>query len=65
MNVLKLCNLRREVGSWSEELQWAVKRMKGRALIFLILRLAWRACIYFIWKERNQRLYNNRKVSPG
>ena len=50
-SVLKLCNIRREVGSWSEEIHWVVKKMKGRALISLILRIAWRACIYLTWES--------------
>ena len=63
-SVLKLCNQRRDVGSWTEELNWAVKRTQGRTLVSLILRIAWRACIYLTWKGRNQRLYKNRRASP-
>ena len=56
--ILQLCELRRAVLGWSAELNWAVKKLKGRSLIAIILRAAWRAYVYFIWREKNQRLYN-------
>ena len=56
--ILQLCGLHRDVGSWEEELTWAVQRIKGKALISIILRIAWKAFIYFVWKERNRRLHN-------
>ena len=54
--ILQLCGLRREVHGWAAELNWAVKKLKGRSLVSIILRVAWRAFVYFIWRERNQRL---------
>ncbi|MBA0623593.1 hypothetical protein Godav_009046, partial [Gossypium davidsonii] len=34
---------------------WTMKRLKGKALITIVLKLGWNACIYWILKERNNR----------
>ncbi|XVF59778.1 hypothetical protein PTKIN_Ptkin07bG0303400 [Pterospermum kingtungense] len=56
-SVLLLCNLRRDVLSWNEELHWASRKLRGKSLPSTVLRWAWVAFIYFIWKERNFRLH--------
>ena len=38
--VLKLCGLGRTIGSWSEELRWVSIKLKGKALISIVLRIA-------------------------
>lgn len=58
--ILKLCGLRRRVGDWSFETQWAMEKIKGKAFITAILKIAWNACIYFIWMERNGRLHDRK-----
>ena len=58
--VLQLCGLQRAVQDWNTKMNWAVKKLKGRSLISIILTVAWRAFVYLIWKERNQRMYNQR-----
>ena len=58
--VLQLCGLQREVYSWDVEVNWAIKKLKGKSLVAIILRIAWRAYIYGIWRERNQRIYNQK-----
>ena len=35
-----------------------MKGIKGKALISIVLRMAWKAFIYNIWCERNKRLHN-------
>ena len=62
--ILQLCGLHRDVGPWEEELTWAVQRIKGKALISIVLRIAWRAFVYFVWKERNRRLHNELAETP-
>ena len=57
--ILTLCGQNRMIGGWSEELQWAIKNIKGRTLVYTILRVAWKAFIYHVWKERNRRLFGN------
>ena len=40
-----------------KNIRWAEKRAKGRAMISLLLRVAWSAFIYNIWQERNSRIF--------
>ena len=59
--VLEICGLSREIGSWEDELKWAVRKLKGKALVSILLRLAWKATIYCLWRERNRRVYEQTK----
>ena len=56
-----LCEEPREVNSWREEVEWAVKRLKGKSLKAVILRVAWNAVVSFTWIERNKRLYQDKE----
>ena len=38
-----------------------VKKLKGKALITTILKVSWNACIYYVWKERNNRLFSQKE----
>ena len=38
--ILELCGLKRDVSNWFAELNWAVRKLKGKSLISLILRVA-------------------------
>ena len=54
--ILKHFGLNREVG-WNEELKWVVQRLKGRALISILLRIAWNAFVRFrfdLTKSKNK-----------
>ncbi|KAL4340919.1 hypothetical protein GQ457_08G001550 [Hibiscus cannabinus] len=57
--VLRTCGLNRMVLQWSREVAWAVNSLKGKSLLSSILRIAWSACIYLIWIERNARMYSD------
>ncbi|OMO78705.1 reverse transcriptase [Corchorus capsularis] len=57
MKVLAACRLHRTVGNWHYEFQWALSKLKGKSLLSLILKLAWNAFCYVIWRERNRRLF--------
>ena len=61
--ILLLCGLNREVLGWTEELAWAEQRLKGKALISHVLRVGWKAFIYHVWKERNSRVFKQKKDS--
>ena len=52
-----MCGLRRVIYDWDEELKWAYQKLKGKSLLLIILKNAWSAYIYFVWKEKNVRLY--------
>ena len=54
---LQLSGLRRTIGSWDEELKWVSIKLKGKTLISIVLRTTWKAAIYYIWKEKNKRIY--------
>ena len=57
---MELCGLQRAVQDWALELNQTVKKLKGRSFISIFLRVAWRAFVYFMWRERNQRIYSQR-----
>ena len=38
--ILALCGVRRGIGSWEEELAWAVNHLKGKSLSSTVLRLS-------------------------
>ena len=59
--IMQLCELRREVGSWEEALKWAILKLKGKALISILLRVGWSAFIYQVWRERNNRLFKQQE----
>ena len=51
----------RFIDGWTEELVWAVQRLKGKALISQLLRVGWTAFIYQIWRERNSRVFKQKE----
>ncbi|XVF78980.1 hypothetical protein PTKIN_Ptkin14bG0182000 [Pterospermum kingtungense] len=57
MEIHKLCGIIRPLMNWPVEIHWAVNKFKGKALLSMILRLAWMACISHVWHERNVRVY--------
>ena len=59
MDVPKTCGLDKEVTGWEEELKWTMKRLKGKALISILLRIGWSAFIYHVWREHNNRIFNH------
>ena len=59
--VLNLSTYSRELSDWDEELQWTIQRTKGKNLKAIILKIAWNAAIYFIWTERNRRIYQDKE----
>ena len=52
-----MSGLQRRVLTWDQELKWAVNKLKGKALISNLLKIAWSALISNIWKERNCQIY--------
>ena len=55
--VLQMSGLQRRVLTWDQELKWAINKLKGKALISNLLKIAWNALIYSIWRERNCRIF--------
>ena len=56
-----MCGLRKAVYDWDEKLKWAYQKLKRKSLLSIILRNAWSVYIYFVWKERNDRLYKSKE----
>ena len=52
-----MSGLQKRVLTWDQELKWAIHKLKGKALISNLLKIAWNALIYSIWRERNCRIY--------
>ena len=62
--VLSLSGLHRVVLYWQREFTCTAQRLRGKAFISKILMIVWNACIYHIWKERNNRIFKQKKESP-
>ncbi|OMO60226.1 reverse transcriptase [Corchorus capsularis] len=48
---------KKQAGDWFAEYNWAMQGFKGKSLLTTILKLAWTSFCYYIWLERNARLY--------
>ncbi|OIT04595.1 hypothetical protein A4A49_65126, partial [Nicotiana attenuata] len=55
--VLAWQGISRMVMDWQEELKWAEVYARGRRVEAEIYRMALAASVYYIWKERNQRVF--------
>ena len=42
----------------------AVKKLRGRVLIVLVLRIIWKDVIYMIWNQRNNRIFSSKECTP-
>lgn len=62
--ILSVPAINRRVGDWNMEFDWAVQNLQEKSLKSTILRLAWCASIYYIWRERNNRIHSNVFKSP-
>lgn len=43
---------------WSSLVDWAVHALVRNAKVNILAKIIFQACIYFIWVERNSRVYN-------
>ncbi|TYG75779.1 hypothetical protein ES288_D03G060300v1, partial [Gossypium darwinii] len=57
--VLGLCSIKRSIGMWLQEFNWATSCLKSKSFFLCLLKLVWNAVVYFIWCERNSRLFEN------
>ncbi|KAH1067751.1 hypothetical protein J1N35_032738 [Gossypium stocksii] len=51
--ILVLCGITRSIGTWVQELNWAMAYLKGNSLIVCILKLVWTAFIHIFGKPYN------------
>ncbi|XP_039017530.1 uncharacterized protein LOC120148497 [Hibiscus syriacus] len=45
------------ITSWDDFFVWASSTWKGKSLLTSIMKLALNALIYFLWEERNKRIF--------
>uniref|UniRef100_A0A5B6YUZ1 Reverse transcriptase domain-containing protein n=1 Tax=Davidia involucrata TaxID=16924 RepID=A0A5B6YUZ1_DAVIN len=60
-NFLNMAAYSHAVGSWESELRWAIDHLKGKSFKTSLVKLAFSAVVYYIWQERNQRVFTGRK----
>ncbi|XP_039067636.1 uncharacterized protein LOC120213607 [Hibiscus syriacus] len=59
-SIFSLSGLRFRTRSWDSFLAWACSYRKGKSLLTSIMKLALNDLIYFIWEERNKKLFQGR-----
>ncbi|KAL4351222.1 hypothetical protein GQ457_06G018440 [Hibiscus cannabinus] len=57
-HVLRMCGLHRSGMDWEQELYWLVTRLNGKSLLVIVLKLAWNAFIYMVWRQMNARVFH-------
>ena len=50
--------------NWSDILDWAVSKLKGKLFQTILLRFAWTASLYYIWRERNLKKHIGKHRNP-
>ncbi|KAG4133055.1 hypothetical protein ERO13_D08G071266v2, partial [Gossypium hirsutum] len=40
-----------------QELAWTILKLKGKSLLVVILKLAWSAYLYVVWRQRNKKYF--------
>ncbi|KAE8670859.1 Cellulose synthase-like protein D2 [Hibiscus syriacus] len=58
--ILHACGLSQEPLCWNDLICWLMLNLKGKSLLVQILKLTWSEFIYFIWKERNHKLFRGK-----
>ncbi|XP_039014188.1 uncharacterized protein LOC120144105 [Hibiscus syriacus] len=58
--ILKLNGMNSSSMTWVEMVSSATSSWKGMSLLTTILKISWSAFLYFIWQERNQRIFLGR-----
>lgn len=46
---------------WHDEVAWAVTHCNDKNVDAEIYRMSLAGCVYFIWQERNQMLFQNKR----
>ncbi|XP_039017907.1 uncharacterized protein LOC120149065 [Hibiscus syriacus] len=58
---LQLNGMNSTLTCWDDFIASACSTWKGKSLITVILKLAWSAFTYFLWQERNSRIFLGRR----
>ncbi|OIT37415.1 hypothetical protein A4A49_52156 [Nicotiana attenuata] len=54
----------RKAMDWSDELKWPQEHAKGRSSEAEVYRIALAASISYVWRERNQRVFQDKYSAP-
>ncbi|KAH0724791.1 hypothetical protein KY284_000656 [Solanum tuberosum] len=65
MGILQWQGITRSAMNWINEIQWAVKYMKGKSSRTLVYRMAMASTIYHIWLERNASIFQQKQQSTS
>ncbi|GAV89881.1 zf-RVT domain-containing protein [Cephalotus follicularis] len=64
MQILNMCNVKRQIAPWSDEIQWMIDHSRGNKFPQTLRKLAFAATIYHVWMERNRRCFKNNFLNP-
>ncbi|KAH0752152.1 hypothetical protein KY285_005300 [Solanum tuberosum] len=59
--LLNWLSINRASNGWTEELNWAVEHASSKTIIAEVYRMTLAAIIYYIWQERNYRIFQNKE----
>lgn len=60
-SILAWQGINRGTLNWTGEVHWAIKYMKGRGRTALVYKLAMASSLYYLWLERNSRVFTQKK----
>lgn len=59
--ILKWQRIHRQLKLWQEEIEWANIEMRSNNPTAKVFRMTFAGCVYYIWQERNFRIFQNKK----
>ncbi|XP_038991896.1 uncharacterized protein LOC120115199 [Hibiscus syriacus] len=59
-SILNLNGMNQNFSTWEGMVSRACLTWKGKSLLTTILKISWNAFIYYLWQERNQRIFQAR-----
>nr|XP_016505941.1 PREDICTED: uncharacterized protein LOC107823746 [Nicotiana tabacum] len=63
--LLQWMNVNRRPIEWSQEIEWACNNVRGRSANAEIYRIALASCVYYVWQERNHRIFRTQLRLAG
>ncbi|KAL2230514.1 UNVERIFIED_CONTAM: hypothetical protein Sindi_1645800 [Sesamum indicum] len=49
---------------WATDISWAVRKWRGKHIIYMAYRALLESCVYHIWRERNTRCFDLTERNP-
>lgn len=59
--ILKWQGIHRQLKLWQEEIEWTNTEMRSNNPTAKVFGLTFAGCVYYIWQERNFRIFQNKK----